>query len=266
MLYNSNSFNVGNSSYIYVLPVILRMRQILTFLTILVLCSCGHQNEQTNTSQNTTALDSDNVSTVNVIDEKSNNKTTKNDLGNWEKYQDSLRSEILNGKENKILKESFLQEMYIRNVATISNDNLTLNIPFNLHGPDCGAPDCYSTDISFSFKLGDELIFPKNIEFNEHEHGCVDKEQKFSGKFHLLEETQNHVIYYSSKPKRTLVLFSSNKENGTTAFYFTGLEEDRINGQNVYHITKEYNDEDKNSIYPFTSWVLTTNEYENFMH
>lgn len=242
------------------------MRQILTFLTILVLCSCGHQNEQTNTSQNTTALDSDNVSTVNVIDEKSNNKTTKNDLGNWEKYQDSLRSEILNGKENKILKESFLQEMYIRNVATISNDNLTLNIPFNLHGPDCGAPDCYSTDISFSFKLGDELIFPKNIEFNEHEHGCVDKEQKFSGKFHLLEETQNHVIYYSSKPKRTLVLFSSNKENGTTAFYFTGLEEDRINGQNVYHITKEYNDEDKNSIYPFTSWVLTTNEYENFMH
>ena len=82
----------------------------------------------------------------------------------------------------------------------------------------------------------------------------------------LVEETTNHVIYYSVQHKRTLVLFSSNKENGTTAFYFTGLGENRINGQNAYNVTKEYNDEDRNSIYPFTSWVLTINEYENFIH
>jgi len=255
-----------NGVYIWELPVILRMRPILTFLTILVLCSCGQQSKQTKTSQNTTPLDSGNISPVLATDEKINNKTTEKDFVDWEKYQDSLRNEILNRKKNKILKESFLQEMYIRNVATISNDSVTVNIPFNVHGPDCGAPDCYSTDISFGFKLGYKLIFPKKISFTEYEYGCVDKEQKLSGIFQLQEETTNHVIYYSTKHKRTLVLFSSNKENGTTAFYFTGLGENRINGQNVNNIMKEYDEEDKNSIYPFTSWVLTTNEYENFIH
>lgn len=242
------------------------MRHIHTFLTILIFCSCGQQNEQTKTPQNATQLDSSNISPDLVVDEKLNNKTTDKDIVDWEKYQDSLRNEILNRKKNKLLKESFLQEMYIRNVATISNDSVYVNIPFDLHGPDCGAPDCYSTDISFSFKLGDKLIFPKKISFTEYEHGCVDKEQKLQGIFQLIEETTNHVIYYSTKHKRTLVLFSSNKENETTAFYFTGLAENRVNGQNVYNITTEYNDEDKNSIYPFRSWVLTTNEYENFLH
>lgn len=242
------------------------MRHILTFLTILIFCSCGQQSEQTKTSQNSTPLDSGNFSPDLVIDEKVNNKTTVKDIVDWEKYQDSLRNEILNRKKNKLLKESFLQEMYIRNVATISNDSVYVNIPFDLHGPDCGAPDCYSTDIRFSFKLGDKLIFPKKISFTEYEHGCVDKEQKLQGIFQLQEETTNHVIYYSTKHKRTLVLFSSNKENETTAFYFTGLGENRVTGQNVYNITNEYNEEDKNSIYPFTSWVLTTNEYENFLH
>lgn len=242
------------------------MRPILILLTILFLCSCGQHSEQAKTPQHTSPLDSGTISPVIATDEKVSSKTTGKVFVDWEKYQDSIRNEILNGKKNEILKESFLQEMYIRNVATISSDSVTVNIPFNVHGPDCAAPDCYSTDIGFSLKLGDKLIFPEKISFTEHEHGCVDKEQKFSGDFKLLEEAANHVIYYSEKHKRTLVLFSSNKENGTTAFYFTGLGEKRINGQNVYKITKEYNDEDTNSIYPFTSWILTTNEYEHFMH
>jgi hemerythrin superfamily protein len=40
----------------------------------------------------------------------------------------------------------------------------------------------------------------------------------------------------------------------------------RINGKNIYKIMKDYNEEDENSIYPFTSWVLSTNDYENFIH
>jgi len=241
------------------------MRQILTFLTILVLCSCGQENEQAKTSQNTISKDSSIMSLNSVTDDKVKNKTTEPEIVDWEKHQDSLRNEILNGKKNKILRESFLQEMYIRNVITISKDSLVVNIPFNLHGPDCGAPDCYSTDISFTFKLADIFIFPKNLQFQEHEHGCVDKELKLSGIFQLVEETENHVIYYSTKYKRTLAIFSSNKKNGTTAFYFTGVGQNRINGQNVYTIMNDYNEDDKNSIYPFTSWVLTTNEYENFI-
>ncbi len=241
------------------------MRQILTFLTILVLCSCGQQNEQTKTSLNNISKDSSVLSPNSLTDDKVENKSTEPEILDWEKHQDSLRNEVLKGKKNNILKESFLQEMYIRNVVTISKDSLFVNIPFNVHGPDCGAPDCYSTDISFTFKLADTFKFPKNLQFQEHEHGCVDKELKLSGTFQLVEETDNHVIYNSPKHKRTLVLFSSNKENGTTAFYFTGVGQNKINGQNVYTIMKDYNEDDKHSIYPFTSWVLTTNEYENFI-
>ena len=240
------------------------MKRILMFLTILVLGSCGRGNEQKKSSHNNISQTSSKISPIPTTDEKLNNKTIEKEIVDQDKYQDSLRNKILKGKKNKILRESFLQEMYIRNVVTIFKDSLFVNIPFNLHGPDCGSPDCYSTDISFGFKLKDKLIFPKNIQIMEHEHGCVDKEQKLSGNFQLIEETTKHVIYYSSRHKRTLVLFSSNKENGTTAYYFTGLGQNRINGQNVYNYTKEYNDEDKNSIYPYTSWELSTKEYENY--
>lgn len=242
------------------------MKQILVFLALLVFCACGKQNGQTKASEDTTSLNNSNTASVLMTDERVGIQTTDSQLRDWEKNQDSLRSKILNGKQNNALKESLLQEMYIRNVATISNDSVVVNIPFNLHGPDCVAPDCYSMDVRFVLKLGDRLIFPASLAFNEHQHGCVEKEYKLSGVFRLVEETARHVIYYSGKHKRTLVLFSSNKENGTTAFYFTNLNEKRINGQNVYNIRKEYNEEDEDSIYPFTSWALTTNEYENFVN
>lgn len=188
---------------------------------------------------------------------------SQDEIRDWEKHQDSLRKEILDGKENQLLKESFLQEMYVRNVAAVANDSIEIHIPFDVHGADCGAPDCYSTDIRFSFKLGNKLVFPKNLQFIEFESGCVDQEQTISGHFLLIEKTEKHVIYYSAKHKRTLVLFSSNEISGTIAYYFTGLEQNRINGTNVYSIMRNFNEEDENSIYPYTSWVLTTNEYDH---
>jgi hypothetical protein len=240
------------------------MRQVLTFLTIITFCSCGQKSEQTKTTQDSLSVNNINILDTQKTTKKVENKTMELTMLEWEKQEDSLRNVILGKKENKVLKESFLREMYIRNIVNVSRDSLFVTIPFNLHGPDCGAPDCYTTDISFSFKLDDTLIFPKNIQFREYEHGCVDKEIKLSGSFQLVEETEKHIIYYSTKHKRTLVLFSSNKENGTTAFYFTGVGLNRINGQNVYTIMNDYK-EDKDSIYPFTSWVLTTSEYENFL-
>lgn len=235
------------------------MQKLLPFLVIFILCACGQHNEQDKTSPN-------DISIVNSEDSVESVNETKHVILDWEKYQDSLRNEILKRKENKVLKESFLQELYIRNVVRVSDGRLFFKIPFDLHGPDCGAPDCYSTDISFSFKFDDTLVFPKNVQFHEREHGCVDKEINFDANFRLIDETNQYVIYYSSKPMRTLVLFSSNKEIGTTAFYFKGLSEYRIIGKNVYSILNDYNEEDDNAIYPFTSWVLETNEYEHFLN
>lgn len=250
------------SSYIRKLAVILRMRQIFTLLTILTLCSCGQQSEQTKTTPVNVSDDSGNNFDNSVTSEKTENKSASD----WQQYQDSLRNEILKSKESKILKKSFLQEIYIRNVVTISNDSLFFKIPFNLHGPDCVAPDCYSTDISFSFKFGDNLIFPKNLPFQEHENGCIDKEIHLSGNFKLVEQTDKHIIYHSKQHKRTLVLFSSNEDTETTAFYFTGVEQSKINGTNIYTIADITDENFSEKDYPFTSWILTTNEYENFIH
>ena len=184
----------------------------------------------------------------------------------WNDYQDSLRNEILKRKENKILKESFLQEMYIRNVISISNDSLFVVIPFDVHSNDCGARDCFSTDVYFSFKLGNKLVFPQKMQFVEHERGCIEEEYKLFGNFILIEETSDYVIYHSTEHKRTLTLFRTREKCGSFAFYFAGVEKDRINGENVSKIREEYNEEEEYGIYPFTSWNLDTFEYENFLH
>ena len=177
----------------------------------------------------------------------------------WKKYQDSIRTEILKHKENKTLKESFLQEFYIRGIAQISNDSVLVTIPFNLHGPDCGAPDCYSTDISFRIKLGDSLIFPDKLPFTEYEYGCVETEKELTGVFQLIEQTDQYVIYHSKKDNRTLALFRTSENRGSFACYFT--EEQKlieISGENINKIL-EILDE---SAYPYKSTFLNSNEYD----
>lgn len=240
------------------------MKKTITFLLIITACSCRQDDKGNVTSQTNVFEDSFIISKSNTITEKTS-KITELELLIWENQQDSIRREILKRKTNNALKESFLQEFYIRNVARVSKDSLLVTIPFNLHGADCIAPDCYSTDVSFTFPFGDTLIFPERLPFREHEHGCVEKETKLSGMFHLKEKTERHINYHSNKPKRTLVLFSAGKENRAKAYYFAGLARDTINGENIFTITHDYNENDPHSIYPFTSWVLTTNEYEHFL-
>lgn len=184
----------------------------------------------------------------------------------WEIRNDSLRMELIKRKQNPVLRESFLQEMYIRDVATVSNGNLIVEIPFNLHAPDCGAPDCYSTDVSFNFKLGDSLVFPKNLPFNEHEHGCAGPDKRCSGIFKLIAETTEHVIYHSAKLNRTLVLFRSYEDFGTTAYYFTAEHKEHVNGKNLYQRMKALNGKEDPTDFPFTSVSLNIADYEVFFN
>lgn len=239
------------------------MSKYLLFISIITFCSCNQQNKQTISNIDSShSIEKPADSTTNS---SVGNKRTEFDIDANQIHQDSLRNEIMKRKDNAILKNSFLQEMYIRDFVKVSQDVLFVDIPFNVHGPDCGAPDCYSTNISFNFKLNDSLIFPKNIQFQEHEHGCIDKETKHSGNFELVEETNSFVIYHSLKHKRTLILFSSNNYCGTTAFYFTGIEKNSVNKQNLDSIVQNYNDGIEDKLYPYISWELSTNEYEMFL-
>ncbi|MCC5943649.1 MAG: hypothetical protein JJT94_01840 [Bernardetiaceae bacterium] len=237
------------------------MKQIFILWVALASYACSPQSKQNNLSSERLSTDSIVLSNDSAISERAE----ESPVDAWQQYQDSLRDKILQSKENESLKNSFLQEHYIRNVVTISNDSLYCHIPFNVHEPDCGTSDCYSNDLSFVFLFLDTLIFPKNLPFREHQHGCIDREQLLEGNLNLIEQTDKHVIYHSPEHKRTLVLFSSKEYTQTTAFYFTGVEKNEINGTNIYTISDVADESFKEKKYPYTSFNLNTNEYELFV-
>ncbi len=137
------------------------------------------------------------------------------------------------------------------------------NISFDLHSSDCGSPDCYQTEVSFHFKLGNTFKFPQKIPFQEHEDGCDTSEKKISGTFELQELNEKYVIYYSTKYNRTLVLFSSNKESGTYAYYVTDAKQNQINSKNVYQVLKYLNKEGSFSYNIYRSSNLLRYEYSS---
>ncbi|MCL2011913.1 MAG: hypothetical protein FWG75_03885 [Cystobacterineae bacterium] len=227
-------------------------------LFVLVAVGCGHGQR---------GLQGQNSEVLYSAEHGAESKTrwlTDSDFESWGEYQAYLRNEILKRMDNQILKESFLQEMYIRNVVRISNDELFVLIPFNLHSLDCGAPDCYSTDVSFSFKLGNTLRFPEILAFQEHEHGCVPQETTLSGHFQKIENTEQYLIYHSEEHKRTLVLLN-NPLRRTAAYYFRNAERDTLSGQNLFEIIENYSDDEPQDLELLRSWVLTTPEYSLFL-
>lgn len=184
----------------------------------------------------------------------------------WEDYQDSLRQILFKSKESKILKQSFLAEYYLRNVVKLKHDSVYFNLDFDLHGYDCGAPDCYSTLVKFHFKLGDSLVFPNEIAFKEKETGCIEKESNLSGKFGLVERTNEVVIYHDEKHLRNLILFSTNKKIPDYAFYIVGMKNEFTSANVVNELNKmELSADEKGGISAFRSTTLTTNEYERFL-
>ena len=182
----------------------------------------------------------------------------------WEEQQLTLRAQILDDLENTILKESFLQEMYIRHVAKLSRDTVYIDIGFDLHGNDCGAFDCYSTDVSFSIILKGSFQFPQTLPFKEDEYGCVQEETHISGIFKLEDSSINHVKYVSTEHKRTLVLFRDNSLHYGLAYYFNGIDPERVDVENLDKLLLRLEEPDENELYPYQSFALRTNSYEWF--
>ncbi len=167
-------------------------------------------------------------------------------LDDWDKEQAELRAKILDSKKNEAVKNSILQEFYIRNVVSVQGNTLFFNISFDVHGPDCGAPDCYSTDISFNFEFMDSIVFPQTLKIKEHTHGCVDEESTFSIIYELSESNSGTVIYKNSKLDNTLVLRSYLDNTDYAQFYEV---EEYFEGELV----------------PYQSTTMTSFEYEKFL-
>ncbi|WP_324027796.1 hypothetical protein QSV08_07575 [Maribacter sp. BPC-D8] len=176
--------------------------------------------------------------------------------------QDSLRIQILNSKPNENLKSSILQELYIKGLVNQIKDKIRFDLPFNLHGFDCGAPDCYSTDILFEFTASYPIVFPENIDFQLVEHGCgIEKNIKENGVFELVEHTQTYVNYYSKNQKSNLIIIEDKRE----LYYFSDTKPNSIKVDLIEKLFEEYDEEDPKFTEPYQSTTMRNNDYGDFI-
>ena len=176
--------------------------------------------------------------------------------------QDSLRIQLLNSKPNENLKSSILQELYIKGLVNQIKDKIRFDLPFNLHGFDCGAPDCYSTDILFEFTASYPIVFPKNIDFQLVEHGCgIEKNIKENGVFELVEQTLTYVNYYSKNQKSNLIIIGDKRE----LYYFSDTKPNSIKVDLIEKLFEEYDEEDPKFTEPYQSTTMRNNDYGDFI-
>ena len=170
----------------------------------------------------------------------------------FEETQDSLLKVLIKSKPNKNLKASILRELYIRGIVNQEGDKISFDLPFNLHGLDCGAPDCYSTEISFKIEYTEPVEFPEIIKFDLFEHGCIDNEIRISGKFKLSEKSTEFVNYFSKDLKSNLII----KRNGRL-YYFPHDETSSVRVQTIDKKFESYEFEDADFV-PYQSTVMTS--------
>jgi hypothetical protein len=136
------------------------------------------------------------------------------------------------------LKTSLLAAYYERGVVSVKEDVLHFAFKFDLNSDGGDAPDTYGSNLTFSFKVGETLTFPENIEFVEDEFSEEDSAlwQHYKGRFNLVAATEEVLIYNSSAPQRTLVLFKDGEKTGTLAYYFHGGENPGITAPNIHEV------------------------------
>ena len=165
------------------------MKVILFFFSLIIISCSSEETKTKNTTQKEV-----------LSEEKSgiDKKLIKPEL-TFKETQDSLRIMLFNSKTNDNLKSSILQELYLRGLVNQIDDKIKFQLPFDLHSFDCGAPDCYSTNITFEIQATDPIVFPKKINYKIVEQGCVDQEESYNGVFELMEQSPEFVNYYSQK-------------------------------------------------------------------
>ncbi|RKF03340.1 hypothetical protein C8N26_1723 [Tenacibaculum lutimaris] len=183
----------------------------------------------------------------------------ENTINNFQQKQDALRNELLNSKNDKLLLNTVFEEHYIRGLITNEKKYLIFKLPFNLHGFDCSAPDCYTTILEFKIPNSSPLKIPEKIKVNITESGCV-KTQKWSGEFKLIKSNKQLVNYYSSKLKSNLYFTRKGR-----LIYFPHEKTFSISLQKLDKILQNLNP-DKLEPVPYLSTIMTTMEYELFIN
>lgn len=192
----------------------------------------------------------------------SNLQTSKVNKSLYQIKQDSIRNVVLKSKENYMLKNSILQEFYIRNLVNEVDSKLEFELPFNLHSLDCLAPDCYITNIKFNISAKYPITFPNELELNINESGCgIEKENNNNVKFTLVENLNDSINYYSEELKSNLVILLKEKK----LYYFPKSKNNLLKISQIDSLFLYYNDEDLNYNIPYRASIFESYEYENFI-
>lgn len=155
-------------------------------------------------------------------------------------------------------KNSCLEEFYLQGFAKTTKDSIKVHLPFNLHAFDCGAPDCYTTEVNFSLAKENPIIFPDSLPFWEEQWECMEKYQ-FSDVYELIETTHKHVIYHYTSKQRTLVLYFPKIRGSWSgdAYYFVGVGRKRFNGKNIHTVHENYDDNKPESEWNKKPYMIT---------
>ncbi len=196
-----------------------------------------------------------------IITNQEKEITTKS---TWGEKQNSLKKVLLNSKPNEALKLSMLQEFYIKGVVDERNGMYEFTLNYDLHDFDCGAPDCYFTNITFRIPATNPVSFPSEINFKLIEDGCVDKKISKTGTFELVEQTPEFVNYYSKNEQSNLLLLGIDKNKEYT-YYFTEVDSGATKKMLIDELLDNYNQEDSTTIAPYRITTMRTREYGMFL-
>ncbi|UZR96322.1 hypothetical protein [Chondrinema litorale] len=84
----------------------------------LIIFACSSNNKQNTLVKEEPELKTEQSSELGINNDLKSTNTEPND---WEAHQDSLRIELVKSKSNNFLIGSFLEELYIRNLVSVSS-------------------------------------------------------------------------------------------------------------------------------------------------
>ncbi|WP_020526991.1 hypothetical protein [Flexithrix dorotheae] len=237
----------------------------IIFLTFLFFCCNKEEVKEVTVSKNEIKKLQSNE--INSSEYKPIDKTfikNSKSLPNWDSLQDSIRKKILDQKENEFLKSGIFQELYIRNLVYQEKDSLRINIPFDLHSLDCGAPDCYTTFLRFSIKADYNFKLLNTIPFQELEQGCISSEDTISGTFKLKDANKTGISLYNQQYQRLLLILKEDPGK-EFVYYFQGVNPEAITQNTLNNYIENLYEEDENLIVPLRSTWLIKNDYREFL-
>jgi hypothetical protein len=156
----------------------------------------------------------------------------------------------------KAVKGSLLESYHKLKMLNENGMLWRLQLVFDLHSADCGAPDCYAHHL--------QLVLPPHILaqkegsyiYNLNVKGCVPEEEQKeqSGSMQLYARGTNYIIFYDKKEELSLLLEEQN------AYLFEGLNFAILDSKAPIDYLKEILEDPEHLYYPYQSRTIVFQE------